>query len=129
MKRFVLFVLASFLFFVATYPVLAQNNGAVDIGNPILNFQQNPDVASVDSVHFLQGRLGNLLGLMLRGLAVLSLLPIVYGGFLMITSQGNSDQVGKGKSALFWGIIGLTLAFMAILLYSLLLRILLPASS
>lgn len=129
MKKLLLLLASTCFLFSVAIPVLAQSEGenAIDIGNPITGFQPANNTTTTGYA-FVQSRLGNLLNLMLRGIAVLSILPIVWGGVMMITSQGNSDQVEKGKSALYWGIVGLTLSFMAILLYSLLLRVLLASA-
>ena len=51
---------------------------------------------------------------MLRGIAALSLLPIVVGGFQMIISQGSEDKVARGKQTLYFGVVGLFLALIAI---------------
>lgn len=49
--------------------------------------------------------------LSLLGVAAVSF--IVYGGFLMMTSAGESDQVGKGRSILTYAIIGLVIIMSA----------------
>lgn len=126
MKK-ILMISFCLLFLLSAGAALAQNSSTVDIGNPLTGFTTQDDTQASRGLSFVQGRLGSLLAMMLRGLAVLSLLPIVFGGVMMITSQGNSEKVEKGKSALYWGFVGLTLAFMSIMLYSLLLRIILPA--
>lgn len=48
------------------------------------------------------------LGLMFIG--AVALLFIVYGGYLILTSQGSADQVAKGKSYITYAIIGIVLA-------------------
>jgi len=77
-------------------------------------------------VAYFQTRLGTLLNIMFGALAVFSLIPIVFGGIQLITSQGSSDKVEKGKKALFWGVVGLILAFSAIVIFNFLLRVVLP---
>ncbi len=39
-----------------------------------------------------------------------ALLIIIYGGYIILTSQGQSDQLGKGKSYIYHAIAGLLLA-------------------
>lgn len=39
-----------------------------------------------------------------------SLIFIIYGGYLLLTSQGNPTQVEKGKSYILYAITGLLLA-------------------
>ncbi len=41
----------------------------------------------------------------------LALLMFIYGGFLMILSRGNSDQVKKGTGAMVAAVVGLVIAF------------------
>lgn len=41
----------------------------------------------------------------------LTLLVFVYGGFMMLTSAGNSDKVQKGRETLMWAAIGLIVIF------------------
>lgn len=48
------------------------------------------------------------LGLMFIG--AVALLFIVYGGYLILTSQGSPDQVSKGKSYITYAIVGVVLA-------------------
>lgn len=103
-----------------------QNNldtAAVNIGNPL----GNPATGRDDSIPALQQRLGTLLGVMLRGIAALSLLPIVVGGFQMIISQGNEDKVSRGKSTLYFGVVGLVLALTGIAIFQTLLSFLVNA--
>lgn len=39
-----------------------------------------------------------------------ALLFIIYGGYIILTSQGNPTQLSKGKSYIFYAIMGLLLA-------------------
>ncbi|OGH15015.1 MAG: hypothetical protein A2860_01030 [Candidatus Levybacteria bacterium RIFCSPHIGHO2_01_FULL_37_33] len=39
-----------------------------------------------------------------------ALLFIIYGGYIILTSQGQSDQLGRGKSYIYYAIAGLLLA-------------------
>lgn len=41
------------------------------------------------------------------------LLMMVYGGFLFLTSSGNSSQIDKGKKAMLGAIIGVVIVFTA----------------
>lgn len=40
-------------------------------------------------------------------LGLIALVLIIYGGFLMLTSQGNEEKVKKGRDTLMWAIVGL----------------------
>jgi hypothetical protein len=45
--------------------------------------------------------------------AIISVLFIIYGGFLYITSAGDATQAGKGKSTLINAIIGLVIVILS----------------
>jgi hypothetical protein len=51
-----------------------------------------------------------LYGIGLSFIGVVALLFIVYGGYLILTSQGNTEQIGRGKSYINYAIIGIVLA-------------------
>ena len=40
---------------------------------------------------------------------IAAVIILIYGGFLYITSAGNSDQAGKGKTAIFNALIGIVI--------------------
>lgn len=90
---------------------------SVNIGNPLdSNFATGGTTERLGNtaVETVQNRLARLLSTMLRGIAALSLLPIVVGGFQMIISQGSEDKVARGKQTLYFGVVGLFLALVAI---------------
>lgn len=100
---------------------------AADTGNPIVTLPDYTGTAnegSKDAIGAVQERLGKMLATAFQALAVLSLLPIAVGGIQLITSQGNSDQVDKGKKTLFWGVVGLVLALSGVAIFSVLLNVL-----
>ena len=47
---------------------------------------------------------------------VLALLALIYGAFLLITGQDNPEQIARGKSWIYGGIIGVIFTFSAILI-------------
>ncbi|MCL5433018.1 MAG: pilin [Patescibacteria group bacterium] len=59
-----------------------------------------------DPVKFVSKFYGMGLGL----IGGVSLLFIIYGGYLIMTSRGNPSQLNEGKSFIFYAIIGLVLA-------------------
>jgi hypothetical protein len=77
-----------------------------------------------DVISDIQKRLGKMLATAFQALAVLSLLPIAVGGIQLITSQGNANQVDKGKKTLFWGVVGLVLALSGVAIFTVLLNVL-----
>lgn len=56
------------------------------------------------------GFASTLYGIGLSFIGIVALLFIVYGGYLILTSQGNPEQVGRGKSYITYAIIGIVLA-------------------
>ena len=66
------------------------------------------------------GFASSLYGIGLSFIGVVALLFIVYGGFLILTSQGNPEQVDKGKSYITYSVIGVVLAIAGYALYQIL---------
>ena len=62
----------------------------------------------------------SLYGIGLSFIGVVALLFIVYGGFLILTSQGNFDQVRRGKAYITYSIVGVVLAISGYALYQIL---------
>lgn len=54
-----------------------------------------------------------IINVVLSLLGVISLVLIVYAGFLWMTSAGNSDQADKAKSIIFASVIGLAIILTA----------------
>ena len=63
------------------------------------------------------GFASTLYGIGLGMIGAVSLLFIVYGGYIILTSQGNAEQLNKGKSYIIYSIIGLVLAVTGFVLY------------
>ena len=68
----------------------------------------NTDIGCIpnDPVQFVSKFYSIGLGL-IGGVAVLF---IIYGGYIVLTSQGDVSQLGKGKSYIYYAIAGLLLA-------------------
>jgi len=62
----------------------------------------------------------SLYGIGLSFIGVVALLFIVYGGFLILTSQGSEEQLRRGKSYITYSIIGVVLAIAGYALYQIL---------
>ncbi len=62
--------------------------------------------------------IGNVIKGALGVVGSIALLMMTWGGFLWLTSMGNSDRVEKGKSTLIWATLGLVLIFGAYALTS-----------
>ncbi len=72
------------------------------IGNPI-----GPEDPKVDVI------IGTLIKAVLGIVGSLALLAFVYGGFVLMLSSGNSEQVQKGKNILIWASVGLVVIFVS----------------
>jgi hypothetical protein len=59
----------------------------------------------------LQLIIGNVIKSALGITGSIALLMIIWGGFLWLTSMGNSERVEKGKNVLIWATLGLVLIF------------------
>jgi hypothetical protein len=58
----------------------------------------------------------NVIDILLRAIAFISVGFTIYGGFLYMTSRGNADQVTKGKRTITYALVGLVLAMVASML-------------
>jgi len=69
--------------------------------------------ANVQGQQCVQRVIGSVIRALLGIVGSIALLMIIYGGFLWLTSQGNSERIQKGKSVLVWAVMGLALIFAA----------------
>lgn len=58
------------------------------------------------------GFVSSLYGIGLGLIGGVSVLFIIYGGYLILTSQGSPNQLNKGKSYIMYAIAGLVLAIL-----------------
>ena len=93
MKKYSKKILLSFIFLALPFSA-----SAVAIANPIN--VKTPDDLIANIIKFILGITGSI-----------ALLLFVYGGFLWMTSAGNSEQVSKGKNVFIWATIGLIVIF------------------
>ena len=56
------------------------------------------------------GFASTIYGIGLGLIGVVALLFIIFGGYLILSSQGNPEQLNKGKSYIMYSILGLILA-------------------
>lgn len=75
--------------------ILAFPAWAVDLSNPL---------GSVTDIRELVGR---IIAAIIGIIGAIALLYFVYGGVLLLTSQGNTEQIRKGKDTLIWAILGI----------------------
>jgi hypothetical protein len=72
---------------------------ATSLTNP-LGSVTNPDVLIANVISVFLGVVGGI-----------ALIIFVYGGFLMLISNGNPEKVKKGRDALMWATLGLAVIF------------------
>ena len=65
--------------------------------------------------------IGRFYGVGLSLIGGISLLFIIIGGYIILTSRGDAKQLNNGKSYIFYAIIGLLLAIFGYLLAEILL--------
>jgi hypothetical protein len=53
--------------------------------------------------------MGSVISLILAITGSLAFAAFTYGGVLMVTAQGNDEQIRKGKNILFWSILALVI--------------------
>lgn len=45
--------------------------------------------------------------------ALIAVIMVIYGGFVLMLSRGNSQEVQKGKDVIFWAILGMAAAILS----------------
>jgi hypothetical protein len=68
-------------------------------GTPYL---ESPIACKTAGCLFLQ-----LIRYFLAGVAIVSTLMFIWGGYLFLTSAGNAEQVKKGKDVILWSSVGI----------------------
>lgn len=68
-----------------------------------------PDKVPTD----IEGAIMNVTNYILGFVTIIATLIVIYGGVLYLTAAGNDDQVGKAKSTIAAGIIGIIICGLA----------------
>ncbi len=89
-------------------PVAPSNksNGTVRLVNPIGGTEENPQ-----GTFDMRIILGRAVQVVMGLLGSITLGVLFYGGFLWLTSAGNSDKVSKGSKTMLYAVIGLFIIF------------------
>ena len=61
----------------------------------------------------LEGAMMDITNYVLGFITIIATLVIIYGGVLYLTASGNQDQIGKAKTTIVYGIVGLVVAGLA----------------
>ncbi len=99
----------SILFFLPFTPVLAETpapDNSVKLVNPIGGTDANPQ-GNTD-MRLIMGR---AIQITLGFLGSITLAVLFYGGFMWLTSAGNSDKVSKGSKTMLYAVLGLFIIF------------------
>lgn len=113
LKKLFLFLTVALFFCVPLTPVVAQNTntgGVVRLVNPIGG---KDDGTAAGAKGIVDGNkiLGTAVKVALGLLGSITLLVFFYGGFMWLTSAGNSDKVSKGTKSMLYAVIGLFIIF------------------
>lgn len=95
---FIFILLFSSFIFVGT-PVHAQEGDTFGVGN----VENSTELGGGNLIEIV----GNIINVVLGLLGIISVVIILYGGFLIMTSGGKEDQIEKGKKTLLNAVIGL----------------------
>lgn len=81
--------------------------------NPIGGSEKDPSgfIKGQGSAGIIQNYVGTVINKILAVVGSLTLLVFVYGGFMWLTSAGESDKVTTGTNAMLYAVIGLFIIF------------------
>jgi len=79
--------------------------------NPLENYQSKVRSLNKLRATSVQGFLGSAVKMATGIMGTIALSIMIYGGFLWLTSSGNSSQVEKAQQVLFWGALGIFVIF------------------
>ncbi len=88
----------SLIILAAFFPQLASAQG---LENPLGNITS------------LEQLLTQVVRIFLGIMAFLATIMVIWGGFTLMTSGGNSEKVQKGKDTLVWALLGLAVVFLS----------------
>lgn len=71
------------------------------------------DVSSASPLEFVS----NIYGIGLGLIGGVALLAIIYGGYLILSSQGEPRKIQDGKQYIFYAIVGMFMAFAGFAIY------------
>ena len=66
--------------------------------------------------------IGNMIQVVLGIIGSITLVVFLYGGFLWLTSAGNSEKIAKGLQAMLWATIGIIVVFSSYAILTLILQ-------
>ncbi|MCX6807535.1 MAG: hypothetical protein NTZ80_01870 [Patescibacteria group bacterium] len=96
--------------FVKTAFAAAQMNAAtVNLGNSLTSIDTESDVWT---------QLGVFINYILSAIGLVVLLMLLYGGVIILTSQGSDDKIGEARKIIMYAIVGAVIIALAYALNS-----------
>lgn len=86
--------------------VLAANAATVSLDNPL-------KTQGITSLFDSSAYIGKIIGRLLKIIGAVSLLLLVYSGFLMVSSGGSESKIKEAKNIITYTVIGLVVIFSA----------------
>lgn len=80
---------------------------------PLVAFADDPQLTNPLGVDDPKLLIVRILRYSLGLLGVVALIMIIYGGFLMLTSGGNTDTIQKAKGTIIWAAAGMAIILMS----------------
>ncbi len=84
--------------------------------NPFSGAPPTPGFPDLPPVTTLTGFIAWFIVINAFILGLFTIVAIVFGGFVLITSQGNAESVKKGRAAITWAVVGFTLSILSFVL-------------
>lgn len=94
----------------------------VTLDNPI------PGLKGVPLSAWAPTLFGRIIEAFLAAAGVVALIFVIWGGFLWLTSAGNTDKIKKGRDTLLWAILGLAAIFLSYVVLNFVLSVLAGAT-
>lgn len=106
-----LFLFLSLVILTHPTPLFAQTAGSA----PVTQLKDYLNLGDEEPISVLVGR---IIKAFLGIVGIIALVIFLYGGFLWLTSAGNSKKIEEGRDMFVWAILGLVVIFSSYVLVS-----------
>jgi hypothetical protein len=112
-------LLITFSFLIIAQPVLAQNSNATtssacdDLRQKFENSGGSGVLNTLPAYCSTAGLFTKIINLLYWAIGIVSVIVIIYAGYLYMTAQGNATQAAKARKVMIWAIAGLAIALLA----------------
>jgi hypothetical protein len=101
--------------YILSIMALASIGNTIAFAQDLVPDRRLPDGSTVSKVQLVRNLpdnnwpvlLASIIQIVLAVVGSLALIAFTYGGIVMITGQGNEEQIKKGKEILLWSIVAL----------------------